>query len=400
MNRVKNLSGSIVRRIPNGSLLVYKNNTLLRAKGKKTVWVIKSGKRRSIPSAAIFNALGYRWKNIRTTNWKKLKKIPYGGKVALGVKRFIKVTANKSFLVKDGKNKKLATLSANKIVQIGYRRGTYLVIIPSRHKSIYRSSYIRIQPAKGGIAQITSYGSQYNRFRGEVQVRYSSRSRRLWAINQLRLEDYLKGMMEAGNNTDPYGDRLTYQKVMAIIARSYAGYYLKRGGRHQGEPFHLKNSRLGNGSDQVYGGYRAEFSNQRKAVDQTRSLFLTNSRSTILITPYSHGGWVYEKNKSTCQKHNGIWAGKHKCLRTRSSKEVWGGTISHCQREKDPYADRNWRCGTKGNHCVGLSALGAIRYANNNRSHIWILQHYYRNTRVRTVKYNPLIRVSIYGIRP
>lgn len=400
--RVKRLSGSVINKIPTGRLLVHKNSTLLKARGKGTIWIISRQKRKSISSMSILRALGYRSSNIRKIRLKKLKKIPYGGAMTLSTNRLIKVTANKSYWITDQNNRKLIKLAAKETAQIGYKNGIYLISIPGRHKTFQRKTWIKIQPATGGICQIKSYDKRYgyNRFRGTLQIRYSSRSNRLWAINRLSLENYLKGMGEAGDTRDPYPDRLTYQKTMAAIARSYAAYYIQRGGRHQGEPFHMKNSRFGNGMDQVYHGYKREFANQIRAVNRTQGVVVTNSSNNILITPYSHGGYVKE-SKTRCLNRNGKWLKNRKiCLRTKSSKEVWGGAISHCQPAYDPYTDRHWRCGTYGNHCVGLSAVGAIGYANRGKTYSWILKHYYRNIKVINKHYNPKIKVSIYGIKP
>ena len=404
--KVKKLSTSTIRRIPTGPVLAYYNNTLLRGGNKGTIYVMKNSRRKAISSAQLFRTLGYKWRNIRRVKTKHLRKIPYGGKIALGTSKFINVTANKTFWVKEG-SRKLAEVSANRLVKIGYKNGLYVVLIPSQKKTLYRNSFIKVQATSGGLVKLPSYDSRwkYNIFRGNVQVRYSNQSKKLWAINELRLESYLKGMIEAGSSTtDKHDDPLTYIKTMATVARSYASYYRQRGGRHSGEPFHLKNSRLGNGSDQVYAGYKAESSNQTNAVNRTKSRVITSSSGNILVTPYSHGGWVYEKSPSTCISHGGypIPNRTHRCLRSINPSEAgWSNLILwFCRRVKDPHGDRSWRCGTGGNHCVGLSATGAIGYAKNGRDYSWILGHYYQNTRVVDKNYNPYFKVSIYGISP
>ncbi len=74
-----------------------------------------------------------------------------------------------------------------------------------------------------------------NQFRGAIDVKYSKKSKRLWAINELSVENYLKGVSEA--KADAPSEHL---KVMAIVERSYAWHHIKNGGKHKDEPFILK----------------------------------------------------------------------------------------------------------------------------------------------------------------
>ena len=92
-----------------------------------------------------------------------------------------------------------------------------------------------------------------NRFRGDIEIRYSGKSNKLWVINELLLEDYVNGVSEASS-----GSPEEYLKAFSTIARTYAMYYIKKGGKHSGELFYLKNSRNGNGNDQLYKGYNLE----------------------------------------------------------------------------------------------------------------------------------------------
>jgi len=211
-------------------------------------------------------------------------------------------------------------------------------------------------------------------------------------------------MIEAGNVTDNYGDKYSYMEAMTVIARSYAGYYIKRGGRHGTNLFHLKNSRYGNGSDQVYGGYNAESRSKRIAADRTKKEYVTNLINELYITPSSHGGYADQCTNSG-ENTGGRWRdGANICMRTKSSKEVWGGEIAHCQPVIDRFGDTNRKCGTGGNHCVGLSAYGAMKYADRNDNIHWgykkILKHYYSGIRIKDKNWNPNIKVGIYNVNP
>jgi hypothetical protein len=410
-SQIKKVSRSRVNNITKGKIITYYNGTLLRAYGTGTVWVVKNSRRYYIPSAAVFNSLGYKWGEIKDISKRKLRKIPARGSVTLGVDEFVDLTAKNEFVLRKGSTV-IGRYPGGTDIKVGYKNGAYLVMIPSDNRTFTTRFAIKLQPTRG-VAIVESYDqtNKYNQFRGEIIVQYSSSSNKLWVINKLPLKSYLKGMIEAGNNIDNHNDPLTYQKVMTTIARTYAAYYIQRGGRHGDEPFHLKNSRFGNGSDQVYAGYKAEKANLTAAVNRTAGDLVTNSSNEVIVTPYSHGGYVkYYKNsqgnrtretKSHCENNNGQWLpNREVCLRTMKGSEFWSGDIDHCEAVSDPHTDRQWECGTRGNHCVGLSAYGAIGYAQNGRNYKWILGHYYSNTKINSTSYNPHIRVSIYGFTP
>jgi len=164
---------------------------------------------------------------------------------------------------------------------------------------------------------------------------------------------------------------------MSVIARTYALWHVNRGGKHLGEPFHLKNSRKGNGNDQVYKGYGLEkrFSKQAQAVTETKDQVVTY-QNELAVTPYF-----------SCSDG-----------RTRSAAEVgwysgWPWLIS----VSDPYGG-GCTVGVNGNHGVGLSGKGSVGYAAIGKLYDWIIKHYYTGTEVsETGDDAKLIRVSIYG---
>ena len=188
--------------------------------------------------------------------------------------------------------------------------GIYSVQAPRVNTS--SSSYIVLAPgSENGIMQVTSYHDipwwdtniDDNRFRGKIEVRYSPVSGKLWVINDLPLEFYLRGIAETGS-----GAPQEFLKTMSIAARDYALYHVNRGGKYYGNSqdiFHLKNSRNGNGDDQVYQGYGFEsrFPDLTAAVTATSGLVVTYNGS-LALTPYF-------------SNTDG---------RTRSAEEAWGVT--------------------------------------------------------------------------
>jgi len=227
------------------------------------------------------------------------------------------------------------------------------------------------------IMEISSYSNpnydgsaNYNRFRGSIEVVHSGTG--TWAVNELSLNDYTAGICEAPGWPDV---PIEYLKTMAVAARSYGLWHLSRGGKHAGEPFHLKNSRKGNGNDQVYCGYGFEaaaslYAPQARATNDQVVLYNWNP----ILAAYSHGSYP----------------------RTRSALETWGTDYPYLQAVSDPYGDPARPCGTGGNHCVGLSASGAIGFAGRGSSYIDILRHYYTGTGVAATS-SQNIRIAIYA---
>ena len=283
------------------------------------------------------------------------------------------ITADAPFEVRDGNGTLLARLSAGQEASVRYSGGTYTLQAPGVSRS--GNSHIRMYSPSGGIMKVTSYHDvpswntslDDNRFRGAIEVRYSPVSNALWVINELPLESYMKGIAEtsAGSPTE-------YLKTMTVAARSYAVWHLDRGGKYgSSEIFHLKNSRHGNGDDQVYKGYGLEtrFPDQASVVNSTAGQVVTYG-GAVAITPYFSNS-------------DG---------RTRSAQEAWGVT-SWPWLQSVPDPDCNGMA--MNGHGVGISGTGALARAGRGDSYLTILGYYYRGTGVQTVDTNRSIRIAI-----
>ncbi|MFC1641057.1 SpoIID/LytB domain-containing protein, partial [Patescibacteria group bacterium] len=180
-------------------------------------------------------------------------------------------------------------------------------------------------------------------------VRRSEHTGEFWAINQLYMEHYLRGIAEQSNGTHK-----THLKTMTTIARTYAQWHFEHGGKHPENYFHLNNT----SGDQVYKGYNFEVRgpNIRQAVERTQGKMVVKN-GEIAITPYfsSSDG------------------------RTRSWSEVWHGSFDHLITRPDP-----WCKGRSLNgHGVGLSAYGALMQAYEGKGYINILKYYYTGVNIR-----------------
>lgn len=182
-----------------------------------------------------------------------------------------------------------------------------------------------------------------NTFRGSIEVRKENGS--LYVINELSLEDYMKGLAEV-----PNVDELEKAKALAIAARSYAAYYRDVGEKFPGKPYDLDDNP---DHTQKYLGYGFEVRSAvaLKAVEETKGMILTYNGKQVR-TPYFN-------------KSDG---------RTRSASEVWRWTDA-------PYlvSVPDTQCGstTLSGHGVGLSGCGATALAKAGKNAEEILKYYY-----------------------
>jgi hypothetical protein len=209
------------------------------------------------------------------------------------------------------------------------------------------------------IFQVTSYESRptwdtslnFNQFRGSLEVRYAATTGRLWVIEELPMEDYMRGLAETSN-----ASHYEYQKALVTAARTYANYVLYIGGKHISEGFNL----LTDGNDQVYKGYVSELvrPNVVRAVEETRGLVVSYN-SELVVTPYF-------------SRSDG---------RTRSWSEVWNGSKPWLITKPAPYDAREgfalW------GHGVGMSAMDAYYRAGDGWAWQDILKYYYTGIDIR-----------------
>jgi hypothetical protein len=207
------------------------------------------------------------------------------------------------------------------------------------------------------IFEIPSYESRptwdpslnFNKFRGELEVHYSLAAGELWVIEELPLEDYMRGLAET-SNASPY----EFQKALVTAARTFAFFVQKTGGKHPTKYFDVATG----AGDQVYKGYASELvrPNVVRAVEETRGSIVTLD-GDVVATPYF-------------SRSDG---------RTRAYTEVWGGsTRSWLVSVPTPYDEGK----TLWGHGVGMSASDAVARAEHGASWTDILQYYYRGVSI------------------
>lgn len=189
----------------------------------------------------------------------------------------------------------------------------------------------------------------YNRYRGVLEARVNERKNGVWAINELRVEDYLRGLAET---TD--ASPAEFMKALAVAARTYVLYHLSLGGRQPHNGFTITNT----ANDQLYAGhdYETRVPDFQQHMKATRAIAVTYEDKPIAALYFSQSDG-----------------------RTRSGEEVWRSKrFPYLQAKKDPYGGKRLL-----GHGTGLSALGAIGFArNDNWNFRKILTYYYTGVKV------------------
>ena len=270
----------------------------------------------------------------------------------------ITVKANGSYEIRDSNNTLLKKTSGQ-TATVTFSNNQYAVSVADFNRTT--DKYLEFVPEnQNTILEISSYENRPawnselndNLFRGTLEIRYSTKTQKLWAINELPMESYLRGLAEVTNDQPK-----EYLKSLIIAARTYAQYNINVGGKHPDDNFDLDDS----ANDQVYRGYGFELRapNVVKVVEETRGLMILYNNQ-VVVTPYF----------------------SHSDGRTRSWDEVWsGGPKPWLVSKIDPYCSGL----TLSGHGVGLSALGAKMMAENGSTYDKILKYYYTGITIKKI---------------
>ncbi|MDP3770851.1 MAG: SpoIID/LytB domain-containing protein, partial [bacterium] len=191
-----------------------------------------------------------------------------------------------------------------------------------------------------------------NHFRGLIEIRYVPSTERLWAINELPIEDYLRGLTETNDDAPS-----EFHKAQVIAARTFALYHIETGGKYTKGQFVL----TGTASDQVYRGEdaAARRPNLVHAVEETRGVVMTYD-SSVVITPY------YAQSNGQTLAFSAVWGGKPK---------AWLVPVA------DPVCDGKRMIG----HGVGMPQRCAMTLANQGWTFGAILKNYYQGVELRKI---------------
>ncbi|OPY58129.1 MAG: Amidase enhancer precursor [Pelotomaculum sp. PtaU1.Bin035] len=158
----------------------------------------------------------------------------------------------------------------------------------------------------GGLNLISLLeGSEYGRYRGSIEFRFDDGN--LMAINELNIEDYLRGVVPAEMPSSWPAEAL---KAQAVVARNYA---LQKVEATKGQSYNLTNDQF----SQVYHGYDAESPAADQAIEDTRGIVMLNRGNLISAFFHSSSGGY-----------------------TENSEDVWSNPLPYIKHKDDPY-DKN-----------------------------------------------------------
>lgn len=328
----------------------YAEGSLLKADGDSKIYVIKSGQAVLINSAEEFTNSGYKWENVVTINPKDIAVV-----ISSNAEN-TKITANGNYKVEyhrvSGEIYKTVQKKSGEVTEVPF---------------FDWDNYIRFIPESDSvILQVLSYNDVFqgsavtyndNQFRGVIELKYSPTSKKMWVIEDVPLEGYLRGISEATTRSNT-----EYLKAFSVITRTYALNYVVKGGKHTGEPFHLKNSRNGNGNDQQYKGYIFEMRSPGTAnsYNQTWGQVIKFNGKLIVAAYSSDSGGV---TKSGC-----VALTSNYC--TSDYSYLAGGV-------KDPAATVHNPSSVAASHGAGMSAVGAYQMAVEGSGWQDIIKYYY-----------------------
>ncbi|MBU1992601.1 MAG: SpoIID/LytB domain-containing protein [Patescibacteria group bacterium] len=212
-----------------------------------------------------------------------------------------------------------------------------------------KNDIYRLAPEGNGIMKIANYENRPawntslndNEFRGIIEVREEG------VINELPMEDYLKGLAE-NQESEP----IEKMKALIILARSYALHYVRDDAKFPGKPYHLTDDPE---TSQKYLGYGYE----KRAPQNAKAVLATRGKvvkydGKIAKTPYF-------------SQSDG---------RTKSAEEVWGWTHTpYLQSVDDSYCEGFDPLG----HGVGMSGCGSRGMANAGKTYNEIIKYFFQN---------------------
>lgn len=242
-------------------------------------------------------------------------------------------------LIDANTNKTVLTFEAMKGYEIIPYKNTMAIALNGKFYQIY-SDYVVLKAPKGGFVSVKNKW-----YRGILIIQ--NKNKKLTVINDLDIEDYLKGVVPSEM---PSGWELEALKAQAIAARSYA---LANLGKRASSGFDLKDTP----EDQAYGGASAETAKTNEAVESTSGLVLTyNMKVVPAYYSASAGG------------------------QTINASAAWGNDLPFIRSV--PSYDDNVK---KKGHGVGMSQHGANNLAKEGYNAYQILSYFFQNIKFARV---------------
>jgi Stage II sporulation protein len=276
---------------------------------------------------------------------------------ASGSPATVNISGSGPFTATDASGRQLASFQGGQTVSVASAGpGGYAL---KAGQPINSSLPIRFVPSGGTILSEPDLPSYTHDFRGTLEVNFSAKSSKLWVIDELPLEDYVKGIGE-----EPEGLPNEEYKTLAVAYRTYALSTLQRhrGDSAWGEPFDIGSSTQWVapyvGSNQIFAGYHRETLGPLLTQGEQATIGqIATYNGQVAVTPYY----------------------SHSDGRTRSWAEVWHGN-DHPWLVSVPDPDDNGQ--TMLGHGVGMPLRSVSFRAVAGWSYDQILRYFYTGVQI------------------
>lgn len=246
----------------------------------------------------------------------------------------------------------VAVLPAKEKSKISYKGGKYF--FKSESIELESKTFWRFEPADsesifnipGCKLSYTGRKIEYCAYRGTLEYRYSPKSAMPYLINELPLEDYMKGIAETDNNSAE-----GYIKAVLVAARSYAYKNISSASATEKRMFDV----YATTQDQLYLGYTSEQKVPRVArfAQETAGEMVTYE-GKVVTTPYSSRTSGFTKNDKR------PWLKSVECIYDKGKK--------------------------KAGHGIGMSTHDALmRATKDDWNYVQLVTYYYSNTEVEKI---------------
>lgn len=250
-------------------------------------------------------------------------------------------------------------LSADEEAKISYKKGKYF--LTSVNFDLESENFWRLVPTEdSGVFEIpgckrtiTGRKTAYCAYRGVLEYRYSPKSKMVYLVNELLLEDYMKGIAETDNNSAQ-----GYIKAVLVAARSYAYKNISSDPPTDKRMFDI----YATTQDQLYLGYTSETQMPRVALfAQDTAGEMVTYNSNVVTTPYfTHTNGKTKDWKNSAGKNDRPWLTSVDCMYDKY-KKMYG-------------------------HGIGMSTHDAlVRATKDGWVYIQLLKHYYSSTEVEKI---------------
>ena len=245
-------------------------------------------------------------------------------------------------------------------------------------KNIYNT--IEILTAKRFPKYLTDEKKQKennaNKFRGILEFVYNENSKSVDIINELDIEQYIRGIGESASWT-----AFEKMKMQSILARSYAYFYMYSGFKKFKDADYILTDSPAN-SQKYMGAGVTNGENWQKAAKETIGEILVDKNGDLFIAPYSTCSYKQADGKVRRKTLSEAGWSEEKLTIDGVVKLKFGKDVLQ------PVDDTFGECKEKqsGGHGVGLSGNGAEHMASKlGKKALEIIQYYYQGVSIKNI---------------